>query len=372
MDSLPALTRLQLGIHFNQPIDHLPSSLIHLYFPYASSFNHSVDHLPASLQTLTFAGAFNRPVDHLPQFLIVLAFKGSKFNQPLHHLPPFLQELTIWSVFSEGITLPPSLQEFNAPNNYKTPFLPAGLQRLFIENASGLKVLPPTLRELCADGATLEHLEAFPPTLEELHIFPPVAGPLHTIPAKCIIYLSSPVQALHSIPDHIRRNVRHLTFDQLHSSELLLSFSCLCSLEFPESFDAPLPPLPPSLIILELKDQFNQPLALQYLPQLKHLAVGNCFNHPVNALAASLQVLHLGSSFNMPVCDLPRGLRQLVIANPNYSCRLDTLPQSLAEFATPLDDAKVSSTSVPHQKIPRSFSSRLTFKINNYRQLKGS
>jgi glucan biosynthesis protein len=81
---------------FDQQVDFLPPSLIHLTF--GKKFDQPVDNLPQNLTHLTFGNlprhlnsknshvVFNQPVDHLPQNLKHLHF-GSHFDHPVDYLP---------------------------------------------------------------------------------------------------------------------------------------------------------------------------------------------------------------------------------------------------------------------------------------------
>ena len=90
----PALTHLTIltPFMFNQPLDHLPPSLLYLEI-HSYLFNQPMDHLPSSLHHLAIeCHVFNQPLDHLPPFLSHLSISGDSFDQPLHHLPslPYL------------------------------------------------------------------------------------------------------------------------------------------------------------------------------------------------------------------------------------------------------------------------------------------
>jgi hypothetical protein len=85
VDHLPSsITHLYLGHRFNQPVDHLPSSLTHLFL--GSSFNHPMNYLPSTLTHLIFASTVS---PYSP------TLSSSKFNQPLDKLPLSLQYLEI-------------------------------------------------------------------------------------------------------------------------------------------------------------------------------------------------------------------------------------------------------------------------------------
>lgn len=97
----PFLTTLVLGYSFNQPLDHLPSSLKSLLI-LSTEFNKPIDHLPSSLTELCVGNAFNQNVDHLPSSLCKLVF-GPHFNQPVNLLPFSLTDLTFGREFNHPI-----------------------------------------------------------------------------------------------------------------------------------------------------------------------------------------------------------------------------------------------------------------------------
>lgn len=376
----PNLTILKVGNAFNYPLDNLPSTLKQLSFPYYSKFNHPVDKLPASLLTLSFGSDFNHPVEHLPQTLQQITF-GNNFNHQLHHLPAGLEVLSFYSSsnFEQTITFPTKLRVLHIPRGTQmtVPELPRSLQRLKIASAAQflLSRLPPHLFSLSSSGHCIQHVTSFPASLNNLNLHDPVLGPLHTIPPECVVTLNVATESLQDIPIAIRPLVKQIDISLYSPIVSLSAFSSMSSIDFPYSFNDYLPILPNSVIVLELRDYFNRPLPA--LPQhLQVLKLGNAFTHPADNLPASLLILHIGYSFNRPFNDLPRSLRQLMLANPNYSCKLDKLPLSIVEFVTPLDpSAEVFQTIPPqlqHQVCRlKSYtyifaSIQLTYNINNF------
>jgi hypothetical protein len=95
--------------YFNQKVDNLPQSLIHLTF--GIIFDQKVDKLPKNLTHLIFCYYFNQKVDNLPKNLTHLTF-GSKFTQIIDVLPKNLKYLKLgWISFNDKIILPESLKE---------------------------------------------------------------------------------------------------------------------------------------------------------------------------------------------------------------------------------------------------------------------
>jgi hypothetical protein len=86
---------LTFGNSFNQPINGLPDSIIHLTF--GDSFDQPVDknNLPSSILFLTFGYCFNQSVESLPNNLTHLQL-FLDYNQIIDNLPYTLKELVIW------------------------------------------------------------------------------------------------------------------------------------------------------------------------------------------------------------------------------------------------------------------------------------
>jgi hypothetical protein len=85
------ITHLTFGSYYNQPTDHLPSSITHLTFGWR--YNQPTDHLPLSIAYLTFVICYNQPTNDLPSSITHLEF-GYCYNQPINDLPPWITHLT--------------------------------------------------------------------------------------------------------------------------------------------------------------------------------------------------------------------------------------------------------------------------------------
>lgn len=143
----PALTRLELGRDFDQPLDEWrPSaSLTELCFPHNSRWNYPTLRCPPNLRVL-----------HL----------GYKFNQPLEglQLPPSLTQLTLGERFVHP------LRPLSALPKLRRLDLPADLQ----QPLSGDNWTLPSLRKLRlsinSNGVSSTLLRSLPSGLTELHL----------------------------------------------------------------------------------------------------------------------------------------------------------------------------------------------------------
>lgn len=128
IDFLPnSLLHLRLSTHFNQPVNNLPNKLISLCIgPY---FNQNVDNLPHSLQNLIFQNYSNINNNNNNDLL-------SKYT--LDKLPPNLIYLNIYGHLRNGIKCD------NLPNNLQ--YLVLRCSKLPIEN------LPCNITELILGG----------------------------------------------------------------------------------------------------------------------------------------------------------------------------------------------------------------------------
>ena len=133
------ITYLYFGKDFNQPVDNLPSGLIHLAFDRNSNFNQSVINLPSGLTHLKFREDFNQEVNNLPSGLTYLKFGvNSKFNQLIDNLPVSLTHLKFgyWSKINQQLDfLPSSLEELvilNRDYSHDLNNLPVSLKKLSV------------------------------------------------------------------------------------------------------------------------------------------------------------------------------------------------------------------------------------------------
>ena len=117
---------------FNQLVDHLPNSVIHLIFGW--DFNQSVNNLQNSITHLTFGYWFDQQVDNLPNSITHLTF-GYCFNQSVDNLPNSVTHLTFEYCFNQLIdNLPNSITHLTFRYNFhqKVDILPLNLKQLNI------------------------------------------------------------------------------------------------------------------------------------------------------------------------------------------------------------------------------------------------
>lgn len=202
-DAIQKLPHSLLSLSFHHcfvQLPPLPSSLTSL--TYGSEYNFPILDLPPSLTHLTFSIHFNQPISNLPPSLVQVSF-GIDFDQPIDALPMSLRSLSIISrKFSHPLTFPSSLISL-------------------------------TLR-IDEYHITLPHL---PPSLRELHLFLTnnYSYPSPPLPSSITsLYVWSPD-----------------IFSSLPSSLQQFRFF---------SASRPLPPLPDSLLFLQLPPLFTLPL----------------------------------------------------------------------------------------------------------------
>lgn len=289
IDLLPnSLTKLEFVIHgqFNQPVDHLPSSLLTLILP--ESFNQPIDHLPQSLQTLSLGRHFNQPVDQLPSYLQILIL-GDTFNHPIDHLPPGLLTLELGDSFDQPLhLLPHTITDLRVASKYfnqSVDHLPQALKTLQIgDDVSSDSVfnqpinnLPKGLLNLKICGAFNQSVDKLPPQLLQLDLYSSIFN-----------------QSIDRIPHTI------------------------ISLELPDEFNQEIKRLPKYLQYLifgSINSQFNQ-ILLQHVilsTQLKHLSItGSIYDKYIHFLPRCIKHLGLNTKY-------PHALEQLKMKYPFLS-----------------------------------------------------
>ena len=140
-----------IGSEFNQKVNNLPNSIIHLTF--GQTFNQEVNNLPNSLTYLTFGWHFNQKVD-LPfsvkylklncnnQYLIDNLSNNIEeleldynFNLELNNLPSSIKKILFYknSEYNKELNcLPNFVETIKLPINYnkKISKIPSGLKKL--------------------------------------------------------------------------------------------------------------------------------------------------------------------------------------------------------------------------------------------------
>jgi FNIP Repeat len=215
----PSLTHISFGIHFNQSIDNLPTSLLSLEFLLVGIFNQPVDHLPNSLTELSFNKSFNQPVDHLPSSLRKITF-GRQFDQPIDYFPQSLTHLNFdHGGFDREVDyLPSSLTYLSVGYSFNQPvdYLPPSITHLHLGVRFNQHVhnLPPKLIELKVYGKFAhEVLQFLPPTVSCLFLTQPdLRQPLEPLPPSVTHF----VLACHIARDrqfHIPKTVKLLKYE---------------------------------------------------------------------------------------------------------------------------------------------------------------
>jgi hypothetical protein len=79
------VTHLKLKNNFNESLDNLSNSIIHLSFELNDVFNQPIDNLPNSIIYLIFdeKSKFNQPIDNLPNSIIYLIHKSAAYEKKL-------------------------------------------------------------------------------------------------------------------------------------------------------------------------------------------------------------------------------------------------------------------------------------------------
>ena len=91
--------------------------------------------------------------------------------------------------------------------------------------------------------------------------------------------------------------------------------------------------LPKSLTYLSFGNKYNNIIPkLHTLEYLTHLIFGECFNVYIDDFPKSLKYLEFGSHYDKPIKNLPKGLCELVIRNPNYDVGLLDVPYDLRKL----------------------------------------
>lgn len=168
-----SLTHLTFGPHFNSPVDNLlPLSLTHLTFDgdYSFSvFNQPINHLPPSLIYLSLSEMFNQPIDNLPSTLTHLTLRRF-FNHSINNLPSSLTYLYLRDFEQPVNSLPSSLMHLHVPHlnfgetNFSIISLP-NLISLSCDSIPSNTKLPNSVEELNIENT----LSSFPPNLKHLN-----------------------------------------------------------------------------------------------------------------------------------------------------------------------------------------------------------
>lgn len=94
------LKHLTLSKFYNEPTQHLSSTLVKLKF--GNYFNQIPDNLSNNLKYIKFGYTFNKYIDHLPNYIETIKF-GYKFNQIITRLPTNLRKLEFGYMYNQSL-----------------------------------------------------------------------------------------------------------------------------------------------------------------------------------------------------------------------------------------------------------------------------
>lgn len=97
------VTKIDLGYHFNQSLDDLPTSITYLQI-LSPEFDQSLDNLPDSITYLAVDGIFTNPIKKFPSNLTHLKLYNS-FNHSISHLPYSVTYLKLSKQYDKQIVL---------------------------------------------------------------------------------------------------------------------------------------------------------------------------------------------------------------------------------------------------------------------------
>lgn len=333
---LPSITHLTLS-EFDQPLDHLPSSISQLNI-LVGTYSHPLDNLPPNLHHLKITGPIDHSIDHLPSTLTDLTIVFASHDSSLDYLPQSLSHLTI----RFDLRRPPRLDH-----------LPSCLVSLTIQRGfnSPIDHLPHSLKTL---NIWNRHQ-----TNQQIHFNQPVDH----LPANLTTLFLG--REFNQPIDHLPSSLLHLTLGSVFNHPLDNLPQYLLDVGFvyqysPIRFNLPLDNLPPSLQHLKLGEQFNQPIdhlppSLQSLIFIEGKSAGPLFDQPVDHLPSSLKTFTIESSwhvsaFNQPVDYLPPSLTSLTLGE-SFSHPVDHLPTTLKHLAL---KSRTSGYVFPLDNLPQS------------------
>ena len=292
-----------------------------------------VEWWPSTLTDLQFQ-EYQHPFQS-PDTLTTLII-GNAFHDTII-LSPGLRTLSIGSGFQHPISFPDSLTHLGfSPQTDIDYNWPAGLQRLCLRGNSLNKPLPIGLKELLFLGplqvnTKWEHL---PSGLEELGCFQHASEcemdflsrltnlkSLYGFNACRDTHLQdalSNVKILRLSGIHTKVSWLPANLISLHLANFVAELPCLpptlTRLVFPPGapYNHPLPPLPDSLLVLKLNDDFNHELILP--SRLKRLVIGRNFEQTLPTLPDTLTSLKmLAGPASHEVYVLPKNLLKLEV-----------------------------------------------------------
>lgn len=335
---------LYLSESFVEPtLDALPPMLHSLHL--TSAYSQPLLNLPASLQTLRFTDCYHAPIiwptglrklgwcgcsgtHALPQSLTTLALQ--RWDPTKCALPKALERLSVWALFAPVAT-PEALSVLQHGDMVRA-LLPATL-------------LPATLRYLELVTCTTVTAVEVPPLLETLYLgftSMPALRRGERLPMSIRAFACE--SFAHVTRPNPPPHVDHL--DELRFLRLSYGYyegggarkphplpmlpPSLTCLHIQDSYAAPLPVLPASLVQLAFgaRSAFDQTLD-GVLPQgLKALRLGNRFNHALRTLPDSIEVLAIGDGYRRVLSFLPaRRLTHLRVGSKFKQSPSEWLPR---------------------------------------------
>ena len=153
--------QIHFGKKFNQSVYPLNRCLKLKHLLFGNNFNQATNHLPSNLQSIIYGYSFNHPINNLPN---IKALKlGFLFQQSLDFLPSSLihLELLFHYPFPWG-HMGPSPYELIS-RNLSLNNLPNGLETLIITRLKGVKMhnLPKSIKNLVTDEIPVQYYASY-------------------------------------------------------------------------------------------------------------------------------------------------------------------------------------------------------------------
>lgn len=318
----------------------LPDHITHFYL-YSSGVVPSK--LPNNLKYLDLVYLNNKEL-YLPPLITHLRCQTAWLNLIPNINTVGITHLTITTIPSVSVALPPSVTHLKMPGSIK------------------LKALPPRLRYLALIAVTnflnidgnhvpLEDIATFCPLLTLIAIKCAVFLHVRSIPLELPQHITLKVQEKKSVvflyPSNNKTKCKFAHNNKLHTNmevsevpfkhfratcfehiELLNLPTNITHLTLSSNFEKEVDNLPVSVTHLTFGVRFNEKIH-NFPPNLKYLNLGYMFNRPIGYLPPTLKIIKFGSHFNQPIDDtLPQSLKELQLGK-HYDQPLLRIPPSL-------------------------------------------
>lgn len=293
----PLLKSLEAGYYFNHQLPEIPPSLTYLKLGYyfnkkiyleytninvlvlGNNYNQELCDLPKTLKRLILSGTYNHPIPELPSLTHLTL--SDCFNSPFKgNLYKNLIYLKFGDEFDQSIILPPNLEEIEFGKKFNSSVV-------YNEN----------LKIVRFGGNFNRSIDELPDSILSI-VFPGSSKfnqPINKLPIK-LEYLS--------LRSEFNNTINLLKCDNLKYFILETNLPLISeTLKFLSS-----------LVILDLNGEFNQPLDLSSLVNLRELTCGGKFNQNIK-LAPNLKSLYLTGDFNRPLFELPIFLEEISFGN---------------------------------------------------------